>query len=165
MKKFSILGLLLSLFAVFALVSCGKDDEPKSELEGKTFFEQNVREYQSAKYFSDKIYAFKGNKFTLEHKEYTQPASENPEDNYYAKVVYEYAYNTKTSVVKLVKVVSAVIDGKEKTNQYQKEFEETKKKQGNGDIVISYDKAEQRLVFKETKQDKEVKTTYIPLKK
>ncbi len=170
MKKFSVLGLVLSLFAVFALASCSKD-EPSNPLNGKVFFKQDVEaDDNGTKYIDETAFAFTANQLTVTTKSYREPAREDR--NRTGIVVYGYTYDNNTAVIKVTKVISATENGVDTTSSEEAKFEQTKKAQESGDVVISYDKANQRLKFrfakmvrKDGKEVKEMRTSYFDLKK
>ncbi len=173
MKKVSILGLILSLFAVFAFASCGSD-EPKNEgnpLVGKTFFKKDKDSHSSGDIqgYDEYTYSFSANQMTHTTKSYTVPDNGSSREEV---VVMEYAYDSKTSAINVKKVISSTSNGKDKTKEEQEDFENFKKSERYKYYSFSYDKANQRLVLtyagivvKNEKEELKKETKYIPLKK
>ncbi len=175
MKKFSVLGLVLSLFAVFALLSCGKDDEPKKEegnpLVGKVFFKQNKDPELKGDIqgYDEYTYSFSANQMPHTTKSYTVPDNGASLEKV---IVSEYAYDSKTSAIEVKKVISATRNGEDITKEAQKDLENFKKSDLYKDYSLSYDIANQRLVLKyahivvkNKKEELKKETRYIPLKK
>ncbi len=152
MKKFSIVGLLLSLFVAFTFVSCGKDDEPKKEegnpLVGKSFYRKSVKDHRGIKYIYESTLSFTANQVTITEKEYTEPAIDD-RANGNSITVLQYTYDTKTSIIKLIKVISSTEDGVDITKKEQEDFKKKEEKlQKEGKLVISYKSDSQKLSIK-----------------
>ncbi len=111
MKKIGILGLMISLFVVFALSSCGKDDEPKKEdvkevthigadyFLSTTFEEEYTFDYLISFDTADKL------------RFQTIMVRPDTEDDKGIKTKsiyhYNYTYDKATKEIKLTKVLSA----------------------------------------------------------
>ncbi len=175
MKKISILGLMISLFAVFAFSSCSKDKEPKKEVlsfVGKTYKvlttwegkliedESEMKDDDTRRYF---IFIFDNkDQLTYKHGTYTPDYKGEKTGEHSGNNVekYNYTYDEKTRIAKLTKVLSVTTDierKKNKTSELKKEADEFKEK-----ITLQFDEKFKALSFMVT--DKKGKIYTLPLK-
>ncbi|PID88648.1 MAG: hypothetical protein CSB03_00295 [Bacteroidia bacterium] len=153
MKKFSVLGLFLSLFVVFALSSCKKEEPKKDGLSfvGKTYTvltdwgakniiedESKMKDDDTRMYFSFVFHS--ATELTYKQGTYT-PANKTDktgEFNGNSTAKYTYTYNKDTRIVELTKVLSVTTDIESESSdplQKQKEFAEDFK----GKIKLQFD--------------------------
>ncbi len=177
MKKISILGLIASLFAVFALSSCSKDDEPKKDEQlafvGKTYKlltdwdnqhiiedESKISDDETRMYYififdSKEQLTFKHGTYTPDYEgEKTGEHSGNTEEK------YNYTYDEKTRIAKLSKVLSVKTDierEKDDVSKLKREAEESM-----GRLTLQFDEKFEVLTI--TATDKKGETQSLPLK-
>ncbi len=181
MKKISILGLIASLFVVFAFSSCGKDNEPKKEIKkdekasfvGKTYkvlttWEEEVVEDESKMKDDDtrRYYIFifdSKEQLTFKHGTYTpsDKTDKTGEFNGNEEDKYNYTYDEATRTIKLTKVLSVKTDiennGQDPLEQERKFAESFKKR-----VNLKFD--EKFEVLSLVVIDEEGKTHTLPFK-
>ncbi len=177
MKKISILGLIASLFVVFALSSCSKDDEAKKDEQlafvGKTYKvlttweteliedESTMKDDDTRRYF---IFTFDNeNELTYKHGTYT-PADKSSNDgelngNTIVKYRYQLVLGTKT--IQLQEILSVKTDiekqGIDPLEEQKQNAERFMKK-----ISLEFDEKFEVLTI--TGTDKKGETQSLPLK-
>ncbi len=129
MKKFSILRLMISLFAVFALSSCSKD-EPKDEqltFVGKTYGMSKTKGL-STDYASFKFISATEMLYRQERRTPSKPEETDPEWNELNLYTYTYTYDKATREVHCTKLVSSEESAKDLPNYHHTTTDFTKVK-------------------------------------